>query len=104
MQDQFVEIISGMSSPGRGQTDGVECSLDLLTLERSGGQVSTVVLALDFFLDLFHLLGLSLPLCFAYFGGLVEKFVVRFAIASTHSVPQGGELSIVVVKVQTICR
>lgn len=66
------------------------------------GQVLAVILTLNFLEDSLHLLGLSLPLLLVHFCLATEKFFVGLPVATAHAVPQGGELSIVVVEVEMV--
>lgn len=65
-------------------------------------QVLAVILTLNVLKDSLHLLGLSLPLFLVHLCLTAEKFFVGLPVATPHAVPQGGELSIVVVEVEMV--
>lgn len=56
----------------------------------------------NFLQDGFHLLHLTLPFFLSHLRLSSEKFLVRFAVATTQTVPQCGELSVIVVEVQVV--
>lgn len=76
------------------------CSLDLLAVDRPVGKVATFVVALNFLNDVVHLTGLLLPQVLGHFGLFLEELGIWFAITSSQSIPEGGELAIVDVEVQ----
>jgi hypothetical protein len=64
--------------------------------------VRPVVLALDLLDQLLHLDDLSVPLVGRHLGLLDEELRVGLAVRTTKTVPQGGELAVVVVEVQVV--
>ena len=72
--------------------------LELLGL----GLVASIIGAFDFLDNVLHLLDLALPLGSAHLGLAAEELVVGLAVAATETVPEGGELSVVVVEVQVV--
>ena len=72
--------------------------LELLGL----GLVASIIGAFDFLDDVLHLLNLALPLGRSHLGFAAEEFVVGLAVAATKTVPESGELSVVVVEVQVV--
>ena len=64
--------------------------------------VIPIIISLDLFLKLLHLLRLPLPLCPAHLRLSVEQFIVRLPVATTQSVPQCGELPVVIFKVKVV--
>lgn len=72
--------------------------MDLLGL----GAVAPVVGTFDLLLDLLHLLCLSVPLGGGLLGLLVEELKVWLPVAASQTVPESGELTVVVVEVQVV--
>lgn len=72
--------------------------LDLLGL----GLVASIILALDLLDNVLHLLDLALPLGLAHLCLAAEELVVGLAVAATETIPESGELSVVVVEVQVV--
>lgn len=70
-----------------------------LRLLAHGGVVGSVILAFDLLDNSLHLLDLALPFLLSHLGLPSEKLLVGLAIASTQTVPEGSELSIVVVEI-----
>ena len=64
--------------------------------------VIPIIISLDLFLKLLHLLRLPLPLCLAHLRLSAEQFIVRLPVATTQSVPQCGELPVVIVEVKVV--
>ena len=64
--------------------------------------VRPVVLALDLLNQLLHLNDLPVPLVGSHLGLLDEELSVGLAVRTTETVPQGGELAVVVVEVQVV--
>ena len=67
-------------------------------------QVFAVVLALDVLEDSLHLFGLSLPLFLAHFRLAAEEFLIRLSVTASETIPESGELSVVVVEVEMVHR
>ncbi|KAH3673462.1 hypothetical protein WICPIJ_009773 [Wickerhamomyces pijperi] len=63
---------------------------------------SVIVLTFDDILDSFHLFDLLLPGHFVELLALVEQLGFWLSVRVTQSVPQGGELTVVVVEVQVV--
>ena len=59
-------------------------------------QVLAVVFALDFVLNPFHFLSLSIPLISSHFRLPFEQFFVWLAITSSQAIPQRRKLTIIV--------
>ena len=72
--------------------------LELLGL----GLVASIIGAFDFLDNVLHFLDLALPLGCAHLGLAAEELVVGLAVAATKTVPESGELSVVVVEVQVV--
>lgn len=64
--------------------------------------VRPVVLALDLLDQLLHLNDLPVPLVGGHLGLLDEQLRVRLAVRTTETIPEGGELAVVVVEVQVV--
>jgi hypothetical protein len=64
--------------------------------------IRPVVLALDLLDELLHLNDLPVPLVGRHLSLLDEKLSVRLAVRAAETVPQGGELAVVVVEVQVV--
>ena len=64
--------------------------------------VIPIIISLDLFLKLLHLFRLPLPLCLAHLRLSAEQFIVRLPVATTQSVPQCGELPVVIIKVKVV--
>ena len=64
--------------------------------------IDTVVVGLDLLDDPFHLLHLLLPLGLAELGLAVEQLHVGLAVRAAETIPESGELAVVVVKVQVV--
>ena len=71
-------------------------------LRLSLGEILAVVVALDILEDGLHLLGLALPLVLGHLGLPPEELLVGLAVAATQTVPEGGELAVVVVEVEMV--
>lgn len=65
-------------------------------------QVAAVVITLHVLEDGLHLLGLTLPLLLVHLGLTAEELFVGLPVATTQTIPEGSELSIVVVEVQVV--
>jgi hypothetical protein len=81
-----------------GEARKTSSSLELLGL----GLVASIVAAFDFLDNVFHFLDLALPLGRSHLGLAAEELVVGLAVAATETIPEGGELSVVVVEVQMV--
>lgn len=66
------------------------------------GHVGAVIFALDFFHELLHLFDLPIPLISAHLCLATEKLVVRLAVALSESIPESGELTVVVIEVKMV--
>jgi hypothetical protein len=77
-------------------------STRLTDLLRLIGQVLAVVFTLDLDNHLVNGLGLLLPLGLAHLELLLEQLVVGLPVTSAQTVPEGGELAVVVVEVQMV--
>lgn len=75
--------------------------LDLLR-DALGRAIASVVLALNCGDHLLHLLDLATPFIGGHLGLLFEQLFVRLPVAATQSVPQSGELTVVVVEIQVV--
>jgi hypothetical protein len=64
--------------------------------------VESLIIALDLLDDLLHLPRLPLPLVLGHLGLPLEQLVVGLPVAATQSVPQGGELTVIVVEVEMV--
>lgn len=67
-------------------------------------EVLAVVFAFHCFENCLHFLGLSLPFGFIHLRLAPEEFLVGLPVAATETVPQCGELSIIVVEVEVVHR
>lgn len=56
----------------------------------------------DLVVDGFRFLDLALPFGLSHLGLAAEELVVGLAVAATEAVPEGGELTVVVVEVQMV--
>lgn len=74
----------------------------LVVLLGRGGVVRAVVLALDLFHELLHLLSLLAPLVLAHLLLLVEEVLVGLAVGATKTVPERRVLAVVVVEVEVV--
>jgi hypothetical protein len=61
------------------------------------GKVGPVVRTLDFLNDSLHLFTLLCPFSLAHFQLPTEELIVWFPVATTHTIPQRCELSIIVI-------
>ena len=77
-------------------------SQNLFPQSRRFLHVIPIIVSLDLFLKLLHLFRLPLPLCLAHLRLSAEQFIVRLPVATTQSVPQCGELPVVVIKVKVV--
>ena len=63
-------------------------------------RVTAIIVSFHSLKDSLHFLGLAFPFFVAHLGFTTEKLIIGFAVATAQSVPQSGELSIVVVEVK----
>jgi hypothetical protein len=75
------------------------CSNNLLALL---GRILAALATLNNRDHLVDGVGLLLPLALAHFEFLLEELVVGLAVAAAETVPQRGELTVVVVEVQVV--
>ena len=64
--------------------------------------VISIIVTFNNLLNLFHLPALPFPFRFAHLTLALEQFVIRFAVRSSHAVPQSGELTIVVIEIEMV--
>lgn len=61
-----------------------------------GCTILAVIVSLDLLLDLFHVLDAGLPSLFGHLGLLVEPCEIGLAVAAAKTIPQRGELAVVI--------
>lgn len=106
--NQDNEVNRGLYAPlnvrdvSRKLHKSVQTAKPLLHLLSLLGAIAPVILALDLVLDLLRLLGLLLPLLGAHLSLAPEEFLIWHAVAAAKTVPEGGELAVVVVEIEVV--
>lgn len=73
-------------------------------LRRLIAYVLAIIISFNRLEDGFHLLGLLFPLLLGHLGLATEKLLVWFAITTSQTIPEGSELSVVIVEVEVMHR
>jgi len=85
------------------QHSSVHISHDLLSLQRRRFMpIAPIVVPFHLLLHRLHLLALPFPLGFAHLRLSVEQLVIWLAVWAPKTIPQRGELPVVVVEVQVV--
>lgn len=93
------EVVFARQGPGREAPrlpSRARLPSDLLLLLVDVHSVPTVVISLDFLLDLLHVLDAGIPGLLRHLGLLVEPSEIGLAVAAAEAIPEGGELAVVV--------